>query len=209
MYDTTLLAKSTAVSLGVVAVVGMLFLSTGTAFAMPVAGIGGFTITADRIEGQDMVMYPGVSNGGDRAMAVVEMKSNTIYGMQLVKKVDLSQYSGGTMNGTARLVIDSGGTVHADQLLMKTPSINAGNATFSGLEIGDTGPDSNPFQISSPSDPEVQPRTINLTGGQNPGLVMTDAKIHATYLATNQISMPNMSVSVQLDTNGDGQYEMS
>ncbi|SEO66399.1 hypothetical protein SAMN05216388_101683 [Halorientalis persicus] len=152
MYDKSILAKSTGASLGVVAIVGLLFVSTGTAFAMPVAGIGGFTISADVIEGEGMVLYPGSSdaenstdvaevNGSTGAAAdqypvgVVELDSTTIEGMNLRKVFDLQNNSAGLMPGKARIVISASGNVTSETLMMKTPQLAAENATFSGMEI--------------------------------------------------------------------------
>lgn len=210
MYDTNLLAKSNGASLGVVALVGVLFLSTGTAFAMPVAGIGGFQITADSIEGDDLLLYPGLADGSnkdDYPHSIVELRNNEIEGLRLTKTLDLSDYSD-SMDGKARLVIESDGTVEIDRLLLKTPELNAEEATFNGLEISESDSDDleESFSIRAPSDPD-DTRQIDLDGGENPGLEMTDADIRATYLATDEITMPELELKFQLDTDGDGDYE--
>lgn len=212
MYDTSLLAKSTGVSLGVVALVGLLFLSTGTAFAMPVAGIGGFTIEADHIEGDDMLLYTGVdeiAGTGDYPQSIVELRENRIDGLELKKEIELADYSAGALDGTARLVIASDDGVVADRLLLKTPSLSADSATFSGLEIDEEDSDdlNQIFDIQAPSDPDVETRQIDLDGGENPGLVMEDAEIDASYLATNEITLPGLSLDLQYDADGDGDYE--
>lgn len=152
MYDKSILAKSTGASLGVVAVVGLLFMSTGTAFAMPVAGIGGFTIQADEITGEGLVLYPGSSsaenttNVNDGALndqypsGVIELDQTTINGLQLQKVFDLENKTtlqGTTlMPGKARLNIVSGGEVTSDTLMLKAQQIGTnGTAEFSGLTI--------------------------------------------------------------------------
>ncbi|MFB6179262.1 MAG: DUF6230 family protein [Halorientalis sp.] len=210
MYDTNLLAKSTGASLGVVALVGVLFLSTGTAFAMPVAGIGGFKITADKIKGDDLLLYPGLADGSnkdDYPHSIVELRNNRIEDLRLTKTLDLSDYT--DVDGTARLVIQTDdGTVKIDRLLLKTPKLTADKATFSGLEISekDSSDLEHSFSIRAPSEPD-DTRQIDLSGGDNPGLVMEDAEIRATYLATDEITLPNLEVKFQLDTDGDGEYE--
>ncbi|MFD1587381.1 DUF6230 family protein [Halorientalis brevis] len=210
MYDTNLLAKSTGASLGVVALVGVLFLSTGTAFAMPVAGIGGFQIQADSIEGDDLLLYPGLADGSnedDYPHSIVELRNNEIEDLRLTKTLDLSDYSD-SVDGRARLVIESGGTVTIDRLLLKTPKLSADEATFSGLEISESDSDTleESFSIRAPSDPP-DTRQIELDGGSNPGLEMTDANIRATYLATDEITLPDLELKFQYDSDDDGDYE--
>lgn len=223
MYDKRILAKSTGASLGVVAVVGMLFLSTGTAFAMPVSGIGGFIIQADEIRGNDMVMYPGqgdAENHENYPQAVVELSGTEIDNMRLIKVFHLSEYG---LSGNARLVISAGDENHSvssEALLMKTPALSAESATFSGMVIDEEHvPDDEKDEESlrrmitlrAPAEPTEEElpggaRTIDLDGGSNPGLTMQNARIRATYLATNEITLPNLGLEVQYDANGDGDY---
>jgi hypothetical protein len=214
MYDKSLLAKSIGASFGVVAIVAFVFVSTGTAYALPVSGIGGFSIQADQIEGDDMLLYPGVhetNTDTDRPVAVVELRRNVIDGLQLEKTIDLDALSGNVLTGNFRLVIGAGDGVEAQRLLLKTPSLTADDAVFSGLEIENRGGDdlNRVFDIEAPSDPDIETRRINLTGGENPGLTLDNADIQATYLATDQISLPDMSLDVEYDPDGDGTYEIS
>jgi hypothetical protein len=211
MYDRSLLAKSTGVSLGVVAIIGLLFLSTGTGLAVPVAGIGGFTIEADSIEGDDLVLYPDVverDQGTDAPQAIIELQANRIEGLRLVKTIDLGDLSLDALDGTARIQIRSGGTVETDQILIQSPGLNATEGTFNGLVIRGTDASTlnETFEITAPSEP-VEGKTVDLSGGENPGLELTDAEIQATYLATNRISLPDLELRVQFDTDGDGEYE--
>ncbi|AQL43857.1 hypothetical protein BV210_14595 [Halorientalis sp. IM1011] len=211
MYDKSLLAKSTGVSLGVIAVVGLLFLSTGTGLAVPVAGIGGFTIEADSIEGDDLVLYPDVverDEGTDAPQAIMELQANRIEGLRLVKTIDMGELSLDAFDGTARITIESGGTVETDQILIRSTGLNASEASFSGLRMRGTDSDdlTETFQITAPSEP-VEGKTVSLDGGENPGIEMTDAEIHATYLATNRITLPELELRVQYDTDDDGEYE--
>lgn len=240
MYDKNILAKSTGASLGVVAIVGLLFVSTGTAFAMPVAGIGGFTIQADTIAGEGMVLYPGSSdaanstgvssrsNGGvnnQYPVGVVELSSTTIEGMKLIKVFDLQNVSNGVMPGKARIVISASGNVTSGTLMMKTPQLAADKAKFSGMEIDENtveGPSDITSWLELTTDkmpekpiggiPARSPlsgqRKKNYTGGgSGPGMVMQDAYIRATYLATDSITIPGMALEVQYDPDNDGTYE--
>jgi hypothetical protein len=239
MYDKSILAKSTGASLGVVAIVGLLFVSTGTAFAMPVAGIGGFTISADTIEGEGMVLYPGSSDAENSTdvssnsnagvnnqypVGVVELDSTEIDGMALKKVFDLENETSGVMPGKARIVISASDNVTSETLMMKTPQLAADEAKFSGMEIDENTVDS-ARDISSwlelrtdqdpvkpiegvPSDSLAGERNKNYTGGDGgPGMVMKDPYIRATYLATDQITIPGMALEVQYDNDNDGDYE--
>jgi len=220
MYDKSILAKSTGASLGVVAIVGMLFLSTGTAFAAPISGIGGFKIQADRIEGDDFILYPGsgdAENISAYPQGIVELGGVEIQNLKLIKRFNLNQY--GIADGNARLVIEAGtgaDNVTSGQLLLKTPELEADKAKFSGLTI-DEDQNSNIKQVltlSAPNAPDTSasgelpggPRQVTLSGGSNPGLQLRGANIRATYLATNEITLPQLALEVQFDTNNDGDF---
>ena len=225
MYDKSILAKSTGASLGVVAIVGMLFLSTGTAFAAPISGIGGFKIQADSIEGDNFILYPGngdAENASKYPQGVVELDNTVIDNLKLIKRFNLNQY--GVANGNARIVITagggSGGNVTTDQLLLKTPELSADSATFSGLTIDEENANNSQAGIqqsitlaagpgSSPqpnSEVNFGTRQVSLNQGSNPALVLKGANIRATYLATNSITLPDLALSVQYDGNNDGNY---
>lgn len=211
MYDKETLAKSSGVSLGVVAVVGLLFLSTGTAFAVPVAGIGGFVIEADSIEGDDLLLYPGVSEtseAGDYPQVVIEMRETEIEGLVLTKEIDLDGYDGVPLDGTAEVTIETDENVTSDQIFLRSPALEAQEATFSGFELSEQGSDdlNEAFSIRAPTNETPDTRQIDLDGGENPGLVMDDARIQATYLATNQITLGGLSLDVSYD-DGDDQND--
>ena len=216
MYNRRTLAKGTAASFGVVFLVMMLVVSTGVAFSAPLAGIGGFTIKADRIEGDDLYQYVGVSDTSERSgtpVAVAEFTEIRIEGLQLMKEFEDMPAIG----GNARIVITSTDTVRADSLLIKQSYIYAENSTFSGLLIDETNSAdvSEEFRQVAPStdaqrhrgaDRLTNPRTINLTGGENPGQVFENATIQAHYQAVNQISIPGLTLATEYDANGDGDY---
>lgn len=214
MYDKSILAKSTGASLGVVAIVGMLFLSTGTAFAAPISGIGGFVINADRIEGDDLILYPGdadAENASQYPQGVVELSAVDIENLRLIKTFNLNQYQ---MNGNARIVITAGNDnqdATASSLLLKTPQLSADSATFSGLTIDETQSSEidQVLTLRAPNSPSVSTRQVSLNGGSNPGLVLEDPSIRATYLATNEITLPSLGLEVQFDSDNDGTYEFA
>ncbi|MFB6178261.1 MAG: DUF6230 family protein [Halorientalis sp.] len=219
MYDKQILAKSTGASLGVVAVVGMLFLSTGTALAAPISGIGGFKIRADRLAGDDIILYPGTGNTENVSMypqGIVELNGVEIQNLRLIKTFHLTQY--GFSSGAARLVITAGNStqnVTSGQLLLKTPELSATKAVFSGLTVTEKDtPDTKKgikqmITLRAPDKPSTGqsgdlpggPRQISLSGGSNPGVQMRNANIRATYLATNTITLPHLGLEVQYSPN--------
>jgi hypothetical protein len=218
MYDKKVLAKGTAASFGVVALVAMLIVSSGMAFAAPISGIGGFTIKADELRGDNLFLYPGVSDTSQRnatPVAVAEFSSVEIDGLQLIKEFETGDLP--ILSGNARIVITSTDTVTADSLLVKQVKLTASSSTFNGLLI-DEQPSSDlsqKFQQIAPSteaqrtrgaDRLTDPISINLSDQSNPGLVLQNATITATYQATNQISIPGLTLAAEYDANGDGDY---
>jgi hypothetical protein len=134
MYDKRTLTKGVAASFGVVFLVAMLVVSSGVAFSAPLAGVGGFTINADRIEGDNLYQYAGLTDTSERdgmPVAVAEFTEVRIEGLELVKSVEGVPGIG----GNARIVITATDTVTADSLLIKQSYIYAENSTFKGLLI--------------------------------------------------------------------------
>jgi hypothetical protein len=216
MYDKKVLAKGTAVSFGVVALVAMLIVSSGMAFAAPIAGIGGFTIQADELRGNDLYLYPGLSDTSEREgvpVAVAEFSSVEIDGLELTKTFE----SVPAIGGNARIVITATDTVTADSLLVKQTKLTASSSTFNGLLIDEENANySDSFKQVAPSTEEQRqegidgvtgsPKTIDLSNASNPGIVLQNATIRAHYQAVNQISIPGITLAAEYDANGDGDY---
>ena len=216
MYDKKILAKGTAASFGVVFLVAMLIVSSGMAFAAPLAGIGGFTIKADELRGDDLYLYPGVTDTSERSgipVATAEFSSVEIDGLELTKEIKGIPGIGG--NG--RVVITSTDTVEADSLLVKQSKLQAESSTFNGLLIDEENSDApdEQFKQVAPStakqrtegvDGGQPPKSINLSDQSNPGIVLKNAEIQAHYQAVNEISIPGLTLAVEYDQNGDGDY---
>ncbi|WP_049998271.1 DUF6230 family protein [Halococcus sediminicola] len=216
MYDKKVLAKGTAVSFGVVALVAMLIVSSGMAFAAPLSGIGGFTINADELRGDDLYLYPGVSDTSEREgipVATAEFSAVEIDGLELTKSFEDIPAIG----GNARVVITSTDTVTADSLLVKQSKLTADSSTFNGLLIDEENADrpSDQFKQVAPSTAEQRtegvdagqpPKTLDLSNASNPGIVLQNASIQAHYQAVNEISIPGITLATEYDANGDGDY---
>ena len=216
MYDKKVLAKGTAVSFGVVALVAMLIVSSGMAFAAPLSGIGGFTINADELRGDDLYLYPGVSDTSEREgipVATAEFSAVEIDGLELTKSFEDIPAIG----GNARVVITSTDTVTADSLLVKQSKLTADSSTFNGLLIDEENAErpSDQFKQVAPSTAEQRtegvdagqpPKSIDLSNASNPGIVLQNASIQAHYQAVNEISIPGITLATEYDANGDGDY---
>lgn len=226
MYDKDTLAKSTGASLGVVAIVGMLFLSSGMAFATPIANIGGFQVQADSVAADNFILYPGSaqtsnSSGGlggtadaNYPMAVNELENATIKGFALVKTVDISELTGndGGLAGEAAIVVASNSTVTANSILLKTPALSADSASFSGLSIYEEGASDlqNTFTLKAnksvsqtfrlADDPESS--LSDLTGSQS-GVTGPDSSNAAVYLQNANIQAAYL-VTSQITLNNLG-----
>lgn len=196
-------------SFAILAIVVMVIISSGTAYALPVAGVGGFTIKADKITATDQMLYPGVEDTSEKKaypVAVVEQKNTRIVNMVLIKQLPVDEVP--LLNGNARIVISSKkDKVRIDEQILKASNIQAENATFGGQLIDDHPKGyKDSFGIRNGPEVQAQGKMVNISGSQ-PAVVLKDAKIQAHYLATSQISLPGLQIDVQYDPDGDGNYE--
>lgn len=206
MYNKRILAAGLAASIGALALIGVLLAASGVAYAVPLSGVGGFTVEAEEIRADDMFIYPGVSDTSEREaqpVAVTEMQSTEIDGLKLSKTLDVSSMPG--LDGQMRIVISQSGneTVTTGQQMLKYSKLSAEESQFSGQVI-DENPSSDPsrkFDITAPTNETVQGRTVDISG-DNPGLVLRDAEIQAHYLAVSSISIPDLQFNVHYDEGG-------
>lgn len=208
MYQKLTFAKGTAASIGVVALIGLLIMASGTAYAVPIAGVGGFTIEADRVTAEEVVIYPGVDDTSERSaypMAVVEQRNVKIWGLRQTKELDVSSMPG--LDGQARLVITSDEVVEADEQVLKFSNLQAEQATFEGQVIDESNSD-DPTQEFEINSGEFDGRTVDVSK-DGPAQDLRNVEIQAHYLASNQISLPGMQFAVEYDGDDDGDYETS
>lgn len=210
MYNRSLLAKGTTASFAVVALVAVLVLHTGTAYAVPLAGVGGFTVKADEIRGQDAHIYVGADDTSQREavpMAVTELESSEIEGLQLIKTQSVESFPG--LSGNAKVVISGTDTVTTGNQILKATSIEAEEAVLRE-QVVDESPASDPndrFTIDAQGNASEGETVDPTTDSDKPGLVLKNATINAHYLATNRISIPGQTITVAYDPDGDGTYE--
>lgn len=211
MYDKSLLAKGTTASFAIVTVIAIVVLHTGTAYAMPLAGIGGFTIKYDELRADGAYIYMGADDTSQREampMAVTEMQSAEIDGLKLMKTQSVEALPG--LSGKARVVITGTGSVTTGQQMVKTSRIKADSVTLRGQVI-DEAPSDSPrerFSIGARGDYPTTEQTIDISKqNDKPGLVMKNATLNAHYLATNKITIPGQKITLKYDPDGDGNYE--
>ncbi|RRJ29155.1 DUF6230 family protein [Halocatena pleomorpha] len=213
MYNKRTFGKGMGASIGLLAVIALLIISTGSAYAVPLAGIGGFTIQADQLTAESAYIYPGVddtSNQDAYPMAVIEQKDVKIDGMKLMKSLDVSAVPG--LSGSARVVMTSSDTVTADQQMVKVSNIEADTAEFNQQVIDESNSNnpSDQFGIwagdASKNQDKLQDGKIVDISGDGPAQKLQGANIKAHYLASSSISIPGLSLQVQYDQDGDGQY---
>lgn len=210
MYRKHVLAAGSALSFGVVAVIVVLIVHSGTAYAVSLAGVGGFTVEADEIRGYGAHIYVGVDDSGEREViptSITEMERSEIDGLTLVKTLDVESVPG--LTGNAKIVVSETDTVTTDGQVMKATSIRADRATLRGQVI-DESPPSDPieqFSIQVGATPPDGAASDPLAGGDRPGLVLENATIDAHYLATDRMTFSAQSITIEYDPDGDGTYE--
>lgn len=198
MYDKPRFAKGMGLSLAVVGLIGALLLHTGTAYAVPLAGVGGFTITADEMRAESAEMYVGTGNTSTKsgvAMSVTEISSAEIDNVRITKVIDVSDKPG--LSGNARIVVSGNGTATTGAQTLKATRIRAEEAVVRGQTIDET-PAQNPSERFT--------ITADGTEGQ-PGMVLKNVTIRAHYLTVRRITIPEQTITVEYDPDGDGDYE--
>lgn len=210
MHDKTEVLRGTGASFGAVAAVVGLLLMSGTAYAVPLAGIGGFTIQAEEIRGQEAYIYAGATDTSERSAipaGVTELQSSEIDGLKLIKEVDVGNLPG--VSGQMKMVISGTDTVETGPQMLKFSHLEADEAVLRSQVI-DESPADDPndrFTIEARGDPQ-EAESVNMTSsGDEPGLVLRNATINAHYLATNRISIPGQEITIAYDPDGDGTFE--
>ncbi len=213
MYDKRTFGKGMGVSFAILTVIVLLVVSTGTAYAVPLAGIGGFTFQFDKLTAESAVIYSSVDDTSTQdayPMVVVEQENVEIEGLELIKELNVDSLPG--LSGDARILITANDTVTADQQIVKISQLNAENATFNQQVIDESNANdpSKSFGIWTGDTAENQDklqngRIVDLNS-DGPAQTLEDTEIRAHYLASSSISLPGLSLEVQYDDDGDGQY---
>ena len=200
MYNRKRLLAGTGLSFLVVALVGLVVLSTGTAYAAPLADGNGFTVEADEIRSDEFMMYPGTgeNDAGETPVAVVEQRGVEIDGLVLTREQNIPGM------GTVEIQFTSSDTVTADQQYIKLTGLNAENAEFNGQVINSQPgePADNFMQTAGENSEPEQGRLTNISG-ESPGMVQENVSIDMVYLASNEITLPGLDVNIEYTDGSD------
>lgn len=202
MYDRKRLVGGTGVSFLAVALVGMIVLSSGTAYAAPLASSNGFTVEADEIRADEFLLYPssGEDSGGSTPVVVVEQRDVAIEGLRLTREQDVPM-----MDGTMEISFTAEETVTADQQYIKMTGLDAKKSTFNGQVIN-AQPSQNPerqFQQAAGANADPEDGYLTDIEGGEPGMVQKDVTIEMAYLASNEISLPGLNVDVEYNSSSN------
>ncbi|PGF16679.1 hypothetical protein CP556_11495 [Natrinema sp. CBA1119] len=201
MYNKKRLLGGTGASFLVVALVGMIVLSSGTAYAAPLASGSGFTVEADEIRSDEFLLYPsaGESDQGETPVAVVEQRGVEIDGLVLTREQEVPM-----MDGTMEISFTADETVTADEQYIKLTGLDAENAEFNGQIINAQSSENPEQQFQQTAGENADPEDGYLTNvsGEAPGMVQEDVEIDMVYLASNEITLPGLDVGVEYNSSG-------
>lgn len=190
MYNRKRVARGVGAALAVWGLIGMIVMSTGVAYAAPIAGIGGFNIVVGEVSADAVTVYPGVddaTNVDAYPMAVLELDNADFQELILYKTIDFPGFP-----GQSRVIITSNGPVQGGDTYVKASALTADNSLFREftLDEANTGDPSTAFTITAEEDTTLQ----------NTGL-------QAHYLAANTISLNQLTLRVCHDRDKDDVYE--
>ncbi|MFB6178747.1 MAG: DUF6230 family protein [Halorientalis sp.] len=160
--------------------------------------MGGFTVTADQVTADHLILYPGVGDTSERAaypQTIAELQGATLTDLTASKTVDLSSTPG--VSGKFRVSLVTNGKSVGSSVLLKSSALQANSAEFNNFAVKDTAA-SDPrgkFAIESNG-------PVKLGGsGQFP------VRIRAHYVTINSVTTPNVKLGLCYDPNDDGTYE--
>jgi len=193
MYDRQRVARGAGAAIAIWTLIGLVFLSSGVAYAVPLAGLGGFNATIGVVESDSLALYTDVGDTSQRAaypQAIVELRNTQLKDLEAYKDLDVSSFPG--VSGTARFRLASNGDIDSNNVLIKTSALTADDAQFDAFAIEDEG--------------TGDPRTaFDISAGERARL--ETVKIRAHYLTANQVDLSDLSLAVCYDSNDDGVWE--
>ncbi|AQL42404.1 hypothetical protein BV210_06610 [Halorientalis sp. IM1011] len=175
-------------------------MSTGVAYALPLAGVGGFNITASEITADDMVLYPGVGNTDSEEnfpQTVVQLSNTDIQQFGLTKDLDLGSFSAFPMSGTVRVKFMSPAGTDGGDVLVRSSALGADQAEFNEFLTNDTNASDARGRWRIRSDGPV-----TLQGSDRDGV-----RIRAHYLYADSISITDLRFFACYDSDNDDTFE--
>ncbi|AVX20079.1 hypothetical protein SAMN02745885_00943 [Carboxydocella sporoproducens DSM 16521] len=179
--------------------------NTGNLFAaMPLAGVGGFVIEADKITGTNFELIPSVadtnlSNKEQESWTAFPQSQTTmdtvsIWGLRLYKNIDLS-HLGFPVANYVQVLVEANTTeskyVSGTQLLMNADYIEAEQIDFGDLQMDENMRTDHPNLVTG----DDQKADIGMKASS---VTLTRAKINAHYMSTKTMSIPGMKLTLHL-----------
>lgn len=164
-----------------------LFGVTGVAAAVPLSGVGEFTVSFDKMVGKDFQLLGGMADSVSRQnnpVAVNKIKHATIYGLEISKEVSIPGLP------TFRVVIESknpDNPVEIDGLLQKA-TVVSGDAVFTDMEMKET--------YVADKDPLTQ-AAEGFTQSANT-ITINKGVLKTLYLWQDKVSLSNMKVFFEI-----------
>ncbi|MEO2077350.1 MAG: DUF6230 family protein [Bacillus sp. (in: firmicutes)] len=164
-----------------------LFGVTGVAAAVPLSGVGEFTVSFDKMVGKDFQLLGGMADSVSRQnnpVAVNKIKHATIYGLEISKEVSIPGLP------TFRVVIESknpDNPVEIDGLLQKA-TVVSGDAVFTNMEMKET--------YVADKDPLTQ-AAEGFTQSANT-ITINKGVLKTLYLWQDKVSLSNMKVFFEI-----------
>ncbi|WP_254535105.1 DUF6230 family protein [Halomarina litorea] len=158
----------------------------GVAVAVPTAGVGGFTVTFDELQGQGFTQYATIENNSDCAAypaTVAQIESGYIKGLHLYKDVTIPEGMPGG-GDTIRLSVKSDQKAEFTGLTQKATYIGA-DLTFKNGQRIEAGAPSASVQDA-----------LSIT---SPSVVIADAKIKAQSQFVQSITLPGTEVTTTVN----------
>ena len=167
-----------------------LFGITGVAAAVPLSGVGEFTVAFNKMEGTGFQLLGGMADSVSKRnnpVAVNKIEHATIWGLEISKDISIPGFP------TFRVVIASKNNdkpVQIDGLLQKA-TVVSGDAEFSKMEMKET--------YVADKDPITQ-AAEGFTQSANT-ITINNGELKTLYLWQDKVTLSNMRVYFEVPTN--------
>jgi PKD repeat protein len=193
MYDRQRVARGAGAAIAVWALIGLVFLSSGVAYAVPLAGFGGFNASIGVVEADSLALYPSVGDTSEQdayPQTVIELSNTQLTDLEAYKDLDVSTVPG--LSGTARFRLAGRGDIDSGDVLLKSSALTADDAQFDGFVIEDSGNESVDSSFEIFANDRARLESVN---------------IKAHYLTASSVELSNLALGVCYDSNNDGTWE--
>jgi PKD repeat protein len=193
MYDRQRVARGAGAAIAVWALIGLVFLSSGVAYAVPLAGFGGFNASIGVVEADSLALYPSVGDTSEQdayPQTVIELSNTQLTDLEAYKDLDVSTVPG--FSGTARFRLAGRGDIDSGDVLLKSSALTADDAQFDGFVIEDSGNESVDSSFEIFANDRARLESVN---------------IKAHYLTASSVELSNLALGVCYDSNNDGTWE--